>query len=193
MLMIILASAMYLLYKNLINIEYTFCCVSYDDSLPITSYPVYLELLSDSESPRIFQSDSSGCIRLKTSQRRVKIVISSQYYRADTLIRSLKKFDPDEIIKLRTDDYALMLKYFSVSDVNAWKSRRMELDRMIFDEAIIYEVFRKEIIGQEMYNKWEFINKMTLPAKSLDQIEILNVEYANDKIIRLRFTQYKHE
>jgi len=44
-------------------------------------------------------------------------------------------------------------------------------------------------VGMELYTKWEFINKLTMPANSLKHIEILDTRYIDDRIIMLRFRQ----
>jgi hypothetical protein len=74
-------------------------------------------------------------------------------------------------------------------NVKDWQKRRNQLDRMISDSAMIYQVYNKADIGLELYNKWEFINKLTLPSSSLQGIEILDTKYQGDKIILIRFRQ----
>jgi hypothetical protein len=54
---------------------------------------------------------------------------------------------------------------------------------------MIYQVFDKEAVGVDLYNKWEFINKLTLPSTDLKDIEILDTKYQGDKIILIRFKQ----
>jgi len=41
----------------------------------------------------------------------------------------------------------------------------------------------------EMYNKTEFIDKLSTPLKSLGDIEIIETIYKDDEIISLRFIQ----
>ena len=41
----------------------------------------------------------------------------------------------------------------------------------------------------EMYNKKEFVNKLTTPLKSLKSIEVIETIYSGDEISILRFTQ----
>ena len=59
---------------------------------------------------------------------------------------------------------------------------------MFTDSVKIFQVL-DGTIGMEIYNKWEFINKLTLPASSLHDIEIIDTQYDGDKISRLRFMQ----
>lgn len=188
LLVLLFISGSYLLYKQLSYKEYTFCFVSNDDLAAIITQPVQLEIINSDESSRTYVCDSTGCLRLTTDKLKIRFVVTSPYYKTDTIIRILKKFDRKEIVKLRTDDYALMLHYYSYSDVDGWKKRRMQLDEMFAENAIIYEVFKKSTIGMEIYNKWEFINKLTTPSRTLNRIEILNMEYAEDRIVKLRFS-----
>jgi hypothetical protein len=186
---ILVLFATYLLFKILNTKEYRFCFVSADTKQPIKHERVELEMLSDKdESSRLFLSDSTGCIVLKTDNPKIEFIVSSPYYHTDTVKRTLKKFDRDEVIQMHTNDYALMLHYFSNSDIEAWNRRRNQLDSIFADGAIIYEVYEGSLIGMEMYTKWEFINRLTLPSKSLTQIDVLNMEYKNDKIIKLRIS-----
>ena len=43
-------------------------------------------------------------------------------------------------ISLNADYYALMISYFSLSDVNCWEKRREQLDHIISDDIIIYQL-----------------------------------------------------
>lgn len=116
------------------------------------------------------------------------MVVTSPYYRDDTITRILKKFNQHEMIGLQANDYALMLKYFSEMNVADWQKRRQKLDEMFTDDAMICQVMDdKRGTGMELYSKWEFIDKMTMPSNSLKNIEILNTKYTGEKIAVLRF------
>jgi len=82
-----------------------------------------------------------------------------------------------------------MIQYFSTMNVKDWQKRRDQLNLMISDSALIYQVFDQEAVGVELYNKWEFINKLTLPSTGLKDIEILDTQYQGDKITLIRFKQ----
>ena len=60
---------------------------------------------------------------------------------------------------------------------------------MMSDSAMIYQVSSREAIGVELYNKWEFIDKLSLPSRSLKDIEIIDTRYEDDKISLIRFRQ----
>ena len=118
------------------------------------------------------------------------MVVNAPYYKTDTIERIIRKFERDEVIILRPDDYAMMIHYFSTMKVDDWEKRRSTLNDMINDGAMIYQVFRgKEGIGMGMalYNKQEFIDKLTMPSGSLRNIEILGTQLMEGKIMMLRF------
>ena len=179
----------YLVYQLTSTREYRFCFINADDLSPVSDRKVQLEIINKGESSKTYVCDSTGCVIFKTDQIYLSFVVSAPYYRQDTIERTLKKYDRQEEIKLYTDDYALMLNYFSNSSVEAWNQRRKHLDRIFAEDAVIYEVFQKGTTGIEMYDKPEFINKLSMPVKSIRNIEVLNIEYENGKIKSLRFSQ----
>jgi hypothetical protein len=183
----------YFLYKILITKEYQFCLVDSYDFSAITSEKTQIDVLNDNESPTTYHIDSTGCMVIKTDKRKIRFVVRSPYYKTDTVERILKKFSRTESVALKTNDYALMIHYFSTDNVSDWKKRRGQLDKMFADTALILEVFGRGNLGMEMYDKWEFIDKISVPSRNLRQIEILDTEYFMDKIVIMRFTQQKKE
>jgi hypothetical protein len=62
------------------------------------------------------------------------------------------------------------------------------MDEMFTEDAMIYQVMGdKRGTGMELYNKWEFIDKMTMPSRTLKNIEILNTMFIGERITVLRF------
>ena len=116
------------------------------------------------------------------------MVISSPYYKTDTIVRILKKLNHNEIISLHANDYALMIHFFSQMKVADWEKRRSRLEKMIDDGAMIYQVFSdKKATGMDLFNKQEFIDKLTMPSGSLKNIEILETKFSQEKITVLKF------
>ena len=103
-------------------------------------------------------------------------------------MRTLKKFSNSETVRLETDDYAMMLHYFSTNNTPDWNKRRRQLNMMFSDSARIYEVHRQAMIGAELYNKSEFINKLLVPTATLGRMRIIDMQYKGEKIVSLRFT-----
>ncbi len=177
-----------LFYKMVNTREYTFCFYDTNTKEPVTNTRIEVSLILENESPQNYLCDTNGCVTLKTDQSFIRMVINSPYYRNDTIKRALKKFNQQESFGLRANDYALMIKYFSGNYVDDWKKRRQKLNEMFDDNALIYQVMDDENgTGMELFTKWEFIDKLTMPSQSLKNIEILNTKYVGDRITVLRF------
>lgn len=170
--------------------SYQFCFVDSDFNIPITDTPIWIIWMNENESPMISKCDSNGCFKFNTKKEQIQFIVRSPYYKSDTITRIVhNKEITQEQIQLKTNDYALMIHLFSKSKVNDWKKRRNQLNEMFADNARIYQVSDDEITGVELYNKRDFINKMTVPLKSLKNIEIIETIYRGDKIAVMRFKQ----
>ena len=143
--------------------------------------------MNDNESSMVSKCDSTGCFKFTTNKEKIKFIVRSPYYKPDTITRIVyDKEIREEQIQLKTNDYALMIHMFSKSKVKNWKKRRSQLDQMLADNAKIYQVYEDGRTGMEIYNKKDFINKLTMPLKSLKRIEITETIYTGDKISILR-------
>ena len=81
-----------------------------------------------------------------------------------------------------------MVRYFSEKNVIDWRNRRAKLDEIFDDAAMIYQVHDgREARGMELYTKWEFIDRLTMPARSLKNVDVLDTKYLGDRIMVLRF------
>jgi hypothetical protein len=187
--LVIAVMGLFLLINNMISTrEYTFCFYDTNTKEPITNTRIEVQLIIENESPVNYLCGPDGCFTMKTDQSFIKMVVNTPYYRNDTIRRTLKKFNPDETIGLRVNEYALMLKYFSEMNVQDWQKRRSKLDEMFDESAMICQVLDdKNATGMELYTKWEFIDKLTMPVNSLKNIEILSTKYSGDKIAVLHF------
>ena len=148
-------------------------------------------ILNENESPVYERCDPPGYFILKSRKEKVRFIIKAPYYEPDTITRILDKFEGSESIYLYPNDFALMIHYFSATNVKDWERRRVQLDRMIADSAYIYQVFNYGQVGMELYNKDEFIDKLTMPVNSLNDIVIMETIYTEKKISLLRFRQLK--
>jgi hypothetical protein len=178
-----------LIILKLINTQnYKFAFIDSDTGEPIIRNDIKAALLMEDESPTNYLSDENGSIIIRTNKSRVNFVVKAPYYITDTVKKILRKFRNNEIISLRPDYYALMISYFSQSDVSSWEKRREQLERILSEEAIIYQ-FPDKNAGNSMalFNKQEFIDKITMPSSGLRQIEILDCRYIDGKIAILRF------
>jgi len=168
--------------------EYRF---SFYDSItrePIAGNKIEIIVLPEMEPPATYLSDSSGNFNFKTDKRSLKMVVSAPYYKTDTIRRILKTFERDQKISLYPDDFARMILYFSEMNVADWQKRREKLDSMIDKDALIYQTGSgNRQMGVELFSKQEFIDKLTVPASSLRNLEVLETKFRKDKIAILRF------
>jgi hypothetical protein len=168
---------------------YQFCFLDSDTGVPIKKSKIEIKLFKNNESAQVLMCDSNGCLTLNALPGKVKFVVNAQYYRPDTIVRTLTSPASSESIMLKPDDYALMINIFSRSDVKDWEKRRLEMEAMFTDDATIFQVDPVDRRAMEMYNKEEFIGKMTMPLSSLKNIEVLETWYSGKKISGLRFIQ----
>lgn len=178
----------YLIFR-LFNVrEYRFQFFDANTKETITGEKIEVKVLPVHQSPISFISDSNGIIHIRTGESELKMVVSTPYYKTDTITRILKKFDQNQKIGLKADDYALLIHFISENKVDDWKKRRACLDTIIDNDAMIYQVWKgKTEIGAELYNKSEFIDKLTMPAGNLKHIDVLETRFKRDKIYLLRF------
>ena len=189
LLVIAVLAILYFAFKIYNTQEYRFCFYDADTREPITNNIIEVSLLLPNESPVNFLCGADGCLVLETDEVSVTFVVKTPYYQTDTVVRLLDKFKQEEMVRLRPNSYALMIHYFSRMNVKDWQQRRNQLDGMISDSALIYQVYYTGTIGMELYTKREFINKLTMPATSLKDIEILNTRFSDGRISLLRFRQ----
>jgi len=169
--------------------EYKFCFYDFDTKEPITNSKIEVKVLLEGETPASSFCSNDGCFFLKTDKSLVRLVVSTPYYQTDTITRIVRKLNPNEIVSLHANDYALMIHYFSQMKVDDWGKRRIRLDSMIDDGAMIYQLYNEKnaASGMELLNKQEFIDKLTMPSGSLKNIEVLDTKFHAGKIMVLRF------
>ncbi|MCF6348757.1 MAG: hypothetical protein L3J20_10730 [Flavobacteriaceae bacterium] len=183
LLLLIPITAILIYFVNTKN-EFEFCFIDEDKNETISTI-LDIKILQEFESPIYVKTDSLGCFTYKTEADIMKFVVQSPYYKTDTIIRSINT-NSNATIKLQTDDYALMLHYYSNGNIKDWKKRKQQLKKLIADDAQIYQVFTHDI-GVEVYSKDDFISKLTIPTSSLKNIKILDKTSKDGKIVKLKF------
>ena len=164
---------------------FRFCFIDQDRNQPITKIPIDIVVLNDKESPFHTKSDSMGCFLWKTTDDYIHFVVQSPYHKTDTIYR-IASSGSQEQVKVKTNDYALMLHYYANGKIEDWKHRRKELSRLISDDVIIFQVLPYGL-GIEMFSKEQFINTLTTPTETLKNIEIIESRRADGQIIKLKF------
>jgi hypothetical protein len=187
-LIFIVAMMVFVSFFNKEN-NYRFCIVDFDDAKAVSHSTIQAFWLKEGESPLQLTVSPSGCVEMPVQpDEEITIEIQALYYKSRTIVRKVSD-KKEEIIKLQKDDYALMIHYFSTNKMEDWNKRRDQLNSMLKDNARIVQVHSETGGGMALYNKEEFINKMTLPVKSLKNIEILKTKYEKEQIVEIRFVQ----
>ncbi|MEL6250410.1 MAG: hypothetical protein AAFR87_00250 [Bacteroidota bacterium] len=168
---------------------YSFCFKDATTGESIIDPLLEVVLLEDGQSPRKLACDQKGCMKVKAEAKELRFVVSAPYYHSNTILRELDGTKGTEDIDLRSDDYAMMIHYFSANKEEDWKKRRDILGEIFAEDARVFQVSPNNSLGMELFNKEEFINKLTTPIQSLGQIEILETQYEKGKIVSMRFIQ----
>ncbi|HSY76099.1 MAG TPA: hypothetical protein VK890_04540, partial [Bacteroidia bacterium] len=166
-----------------------FCFTDSDAGTSVTNNKILVTLLHEQETPQTFSGNDSGCINLHCKPGKVTFIVKAEYYRPDTIVRTIAEGFMPETVRLKPDDYALMINIFSRSKIDDWNKRREQLQTMFTDDARIFQVYPGDRRGMEMLNKDEFIDKLTMPIASLKNVEVIETVYQGGKISALRFIQ----
>ena len=68
------------------------------------------------------------------------------------------------------------------------KKKRVTLNYLISDNALIYQVFDNQFYGVETMDKQRYINLVTLPSTSLEKLEVIDTQINKaGKIIMIKF------
>ena len=164
---------------------YQFCFYDAIKNEPIKSVILNIKILKQDESPIDKVTDSLGCLSYTSNSDKIRFVVTSPYYKTDTIVRQLNS--EDNIIKLEADDYALMLNYYTNKNISEWKKHREKLNAIFSNDVEIYQLYNNSNLV-EIYTKEEFIQKLTIPTRSLRGMKILDKTVVDDKIIKLKFT-----
>ena len=152
-----------------------------------------VQILKDNESPIIYVAKPNEPFVYTTKSKTLTMVVSSPYYRTDTIQRNLESAPEAENIELKPNDYAFMLFYYSKS-LKDLKKKRESLNYLISDNVLIYQVYDNETYGVETMDKQRYINLVTLPSTSLERLEVIDTRTNNQgKIDMIKFKIAKDE
>jgi len=147
-----------------------------------------VQILKENESPILYVAKPNEPFVYTTKSKNLTMVVSSPYYRTDTIQRNLETAPEAENIELKPNDYAIMLFYYSKS-IKDLKKKRESLNYLISDNALIYQVYDNETYGVETMDKPRYINLVTLPSTSLENLEV--IETKNDLSGKINMIKFK--
>ena len=146
-----------------------------------------VQILKDNETPILYVAKPNEPFVYTTKSKKLTMVVSSPYYRTDTIQRNLETAPEAENIELKPNDYAIMLFYYSKS-LKDLKKKRISLNYLISDQALIYQVFDNQFYGVETMDKQRYINLVTLPSTSLEKLEVIDTQTdKSGKIVMIKF------
>ncbi|AWH83772.1 hypothetical protein HYN59_00980 [Flavobacterium album] len=129
-----------------------------------------------------------NCFLLKDMDTETVLIVESAYYKPDTLHIAAGSSRGNYEFDLQPDDYAMMMRAYLNNNAEDWKKRKSQLNDIISDDAVIEEIMFDDI-GVEFLDKAEFISKMTTPSKISKAMEIVEIEYKENKIVSLKYMQ----
>lgn len=176
--------ALLIFYDRLFEKTYEFKFVDADRSQAVQN-SVEIKVLKAGESPITYRVKPNENFIYSTKDKNLKMVVSSIFYRTDTLIRNLENAPEIETIELKPNEYNMMLYSYSTS--KDFKRRRAELGNLISDKAIIYQVFDNQYFNVETMTKQRYIDFLSLPTTSLENLDVIETKIDKGKIVLIKF------
>ena len=171
---------------ELFSKKFTYSFIDADRNSKINA-ELQVQILKENESPILYVAKPNEPFVYTTKSKMLTMVVSSPYYRTDTIQRNLEAAPEKENIELKPNDYAIMLFYYSKS-IKDLKKKRVSLNYLISDNALIYQVFDNKFYGVETMDKQRYINLVTLPSTSLENLDVIDTQTdKSGKIVMIKF------
>lgn len=175
--------------------EFTYTFIDADRNSKIND-ELDVQILKEDESPILFKvKPNEPFIYKNPKTKTMTLVVSSPYYKTDTIRRNLENAPENENIELIPNDYAIMLYYYSNS-LKDIKRKRERLNILISDQALIYQIYDNDKYGVETLDKLRYINLVTTPTTSLKNMQVIETQMDKGKIVLIKFrirTNEDHE
>lgn len=156
-----------------------------------------IKVIKENESPILYKIKPGECFYYSTKDKNLKMQISAPFYEYLEVNRSLENAPDEEMIELKPDDYKMAAYYFSIKDVTGApkeeqlaliKQKRNQLENLISNNAVIYQVYDNSTYGIERLDKQKYITLVTTPTTSLKNLSVIEMKKDNKgKIISIKF------
>lgn len=171
--------------------EYKYCFTDADRGTSVIN-TLEIKVIKENESPILYRIKPGDCFKYSTKDKILKMEIRAPFYEYLTISRSLENAPTEEMIELKPDDYKMAVNYFSVKDANGnpelLKQKRKQLENLISNNAIIYQVYDNTTYGIETLDKQKYITLVTTPTTSLKNLSVIEMKKDNNgKIISIKF------
>ena len=180
-------------WQRIFATDYKFTFIDADRNTKIKDI-IEIRVLKENETPiryiinsgKDIDDDDVGVFRFPTQSKTLAMEVNSPFYRKDTIYKNLNPARTNETIELEPDVYAQALYYYSTNDIS---KKREELDKIISNNALIYQVFDNETYGVETLDKQKYIGLVTTPTTSLKNFKMIETKVSPEtkKIILIKF------
>ncbi len=165
--------------------DYTYSFIDSDRNTLIKD-ELDVKILKENESPILIRIKPNAPFKYTTQSKTLTMIVSSPFYKTDTIKRNLETAPEKESIELKPNDYAILLYYYSRS-IKDFKKKREQLNQLISDDAQITQVYDSETYAVERLDKQKYISLVTLPTTALENLNVIDTQMKNGKIVLIRF------
>ncbi|WP_223608865.1 hypothetical protein [Chryseobacterium sp. OSA05B] len=175
---------------------YKYCFTDKDRGVSVIN-TLEIRVIKENESPLLFKIKPGECFYYSTKDKNVKMQISAPFYEYLEVNRNLENAPEEEMIELKPDDYKMAAYYFSIKDVKGGnpeeqialiKQKRNQLENLISNSAIIYQVYDNKTYGIERLDKQKYITLVTTPTTSLKNLNVIEMKKdSKGKIVSIKF------
>lgn len=175
--------------------EYKYCFTDADRGVSVIN-TLEIKIIKENESDLLYKVKPGECFYYSTKDKNLKMEISAPFYEPLKVNRNLENAPGEEMIELKPDDYKMAVYYFSRKDVKGnpeeqialMKQKRKQLENLISNEAVIYQVYDNDTYGIETLDKQKYITLVTTPTTSLKNLNVIKMEKdKKGKIISIKF------
>ncbi|WP_300687121.1 hypothetical protein [Chryseobacterium sp.] len=175
---------------------YKYCFIDKDRGVSVIN-TLEIMVVKENESPLMYKIKPGECFYYSTKDKNLKMRISAPFYEPLEVNRNLENAPEEEKIELKPDDYKMAAYYFSIKDIKGGnneeqvaliKQKRNQLENLISNNAIIYQVYDNNTYGIERLDKQKYITLVTTPTTSLKNLNVIEMKKdTKGKIISIKF------
>lgn len=175
---------------------YKYCFTDKDRGVSVIN-TLEIRVIKENESPLLYKLKPGECFYYSTKDKNIKMQISAPFYEYLEVNRNLENAPDEEMIELKPDDYKMAAYYFSIKDVKGGnpeeqvaliKQKRNQLENLISNSAVIYQVYDNKTYGIERLDKQKYITLVTTPTTSLKNLNVIEMKKdSKGKIVSIKF------
>ncbi|MGK6342147.1 hypothetical protein ACMGDK_07905 [Chryseobacterium sp. DT-3] len=175
---------------------YKYCFTDKDRGVSVIN-TLEIRVIKENESPLLYKLKPGECFYYSTKDKNIKMQISAPFYEYLEVNRNLENAPDEEMIELKPDDYKMAAYYFSIKDVKGGnpeeqvaliKQKRNQLENLISNNAVIYQVYDNKTYGIERLDKQKYITLVTTPTTSLKNLNVIEMKKdSKGKIVSIKF------